>query len=106
MDFQTFFNKSDYAILDVLIGNECHSAFKSLTTKYIIEDTGLSHVKVRQTLKNFIMMDIVKEGAKDGNSKTYYVTEKGKLHYMDVFKYDEVDIANLVLDEKEGYNKK
>lgn len=106
MDCQSFFNKNDYAILDVLIANECYSAFKSLTTGYIIEDTGLSHVKVRQTLKNFIMLELVKEGTKDGNSKTYFVTEKGKKHYMDVFNYNDKDIADLVKDEKDGYNKK
>lgn len=105
MDYQAFFNKSDYYILDVLIGNECYSAFKSLTTQQIIQDTKLSHVKVRRTLKSFIMAGIVNEGTKDGNNKTYFVTENGKEHYMNVFKYNDDDIKDLVLDVQESNDK-
>ncbi|HBJ1650356.1 TPA: hypothetical protein LA460_000260 [Clostridium botulinum] len=90
------FNKTDYTILEILIGNECDTPFKSLSTKYLIESSGYSHVKVRQTIKSFQLCGFVKEGSKDGNKKTYYVSNDGVKHYMDVMDYDKNDLEDLI----------
>lgn len=96
MEMGTIFNKNDYLILEVLIGNQCHSPYKSLSTQYIINECNYSHVKVRQVLKNFIISDFVREGAKDGNKKTYYVTDKGIEHYKMAMGYDNMDIEDVI----------
>ena len=101
MEDKVYLNKNDYAILELIIVNECVSPWKSLTTKFIIEESGLSHVKVRQVLKTFIIMKYVSEGAKDGNNKTYYATEEGINHYKQVFDYDDLDIEDLIANYKE-----
>lgn len=101
MEDKVYLNKNDYAILELIIVNECVSPWKSLTTKFIIEESGLSHVKVRQVLKTFIIMKYVSEGAKDGNNKTYYATEEGINHYKQVFGYDDYDIEDLIANYKE-----
>lgn len=90
------FNKNDYGILEILIGNECATPFQSLTTKYMIDKSGFSHVKIRQTIKTFKMCGFVKEGAKEGNSKTYYVTNDGVKYYMEVMNYDKGDMQDLI----------
>lgn len=99
------FNKSDYTILDAIIGNECTSPFQSISTQYIIDKCGYSHVKVRQVLKNFVISDFIREGIKDGNKKTYYVTEKGKAHYMMVMGYNDEDIEDLIYEYREINNR-
>lgn len=55
--------------------------------------TNLSKTKVRNALRIFIMMGLVKEGNKDNRSKTYYITEQGEEHYMAIFSLtpDELD---------------
>lgn len=104
MEFGTIFNKNDYLILEVLIGNECSSPYKSISTTYIIEKCNYSHVKVRQVLKNFLISDFIKEGAKEGNKKTYYVTDKGISHYKTTMGYDDQDIDDLVSSYSEEKN--
>lgn len=101
MEGRVYLNKNDYSILELIIVNECVSPWKSLTTKFIIEETGLSHVKVRQVLKTFVIMRYISEGAKDGNNKTYYATEEGINHYKQVFDYDDIDIEDLIANYKE-----
>lgn len=101
MEGRVYLNKNDYSILELIIVNECVSPWKSLTTKFIIEETGLSHVKVRQVLKTFVIMKYISEGAKDGNNKTYYATEEGINHYKQVFDYDDIDIEDLIANYKE-----
>lgn len=103
MELETIFNKNDYLILEILIGNECTSPYKSISTTCIIEKCNYSHVKVRQVLKSLLIVEFIKEGAKDGNKKTYYVTEKGKAHYKEIMEYDDYDIEDLIsgyLEEK------
>lgn len=90
------FNKNDFAILEILIGNECNTPFKSLTVKYLIEESKFSHIKVRQTMKSFQIYGIVKEGAKDGNNKTYYVTKEGIEYYCKIMNYNEIDLEDLI----------
>ena len=90
------FNKNDYIILESLIGNECITPFRSLTVKYLVDNCKFSHVKIRQTIKTFQIYDYVKEGSRDGNTKTYYVTNLGVKHYMEVMDYNEDDISELI----------
>lgn len=106
MEYGYMFNKSDYAILELLIAGECFSPFKSLTKQHLIKETGYSHVKVQQSLKGFMLANFVKEGTKDRNNKTYFCTEEGKLHYMKIFAYTEEDIEELIEDKyQEEINK-
>lgn len=90
------FNKTDYAILEILIGNNCDTPFRSLSTKYLIESSGYCHVKVRQTMKSFQLCGFVKEGSKEGNKKTYYVTNDGVKHYMEIMNYNKNDLGDLI----------
>lgn len=90
------FNKNDFDILEILIGNECKTPFKSLTIKYLIKESKFSHLKVRQTMKTFQIYGLVKDGAKDGNNKTYYVTQKGIDYYCSIMDYNEIDLEDLV----------
>lgn len=101
------FNKNDYIILQQLIGNECITPFRSLTIKYLVEVCKFSHIKIRQTIKTFQIYNYIKEGSRDGNTKTYYVTDLGVKHYMEIMGYDEEDISDLIeqyrnkMEEKE-----
>lgn len=104
MEYGSIFNKNDYVILEMLIAEECNSPYKSLTKQFIIKQSGFSHVKVQQVLKSFLLVGFVKEGTKDGNNKTYYYTDKGKEHYMQVFEYSNEDIEILVENNKENEN--
>lgn len=106
MDYRSMFNKSDYGVLELLIAEECFSPIKSLSKQYIMKSTGFSHVKVQQVLRSFILVDFVKEGLKSGNNKTYFCTEKGKEHYMDMFNYTEEDLEELMDNNyEEKHNK-
>lgn len=90
------FNKNDYIILETLVGNECITPFRSLTIKHLVNACKFSHIKIRQTIKTFQIYDYIKEGSRDGNTKTYYVTNLGVKHYMEVMNYNEEDISNLI----------
>lgn len=102
MEYGTLFNKNDYIILEIIIGNECSTPYKSVSTKFIIEKSKYSHVKVRQVLKNFILSDFIREGARDGNNKTYYYTQKGLDYYKTAMGYSDLDIEDLVEENKEN----
>lgn len=77
MTNNVIFNKSDYKILTTLLDKECFSEIASLSIKDIATFSELSIPKVRMTLKSFLLTDLVRLGAKDGVSNTYYITEKG-----------------------------
>lgn len=96
MEYGYMFNKSDYAILELLIGCECFSPFKSLSKQSIMSNTKYSHVKVQQSLKGFMLVDFVREGAKDRNNKTYFCTEAGLEHYKKIFDYTDEDIDKVI----------
>lgn len=98
MELSTLINKTDYIILELMIKNESYSSYVSLSTPYLIKKSKLSHVKVRQVLKNFILLGFVHEGSKDGNKKTYYITESGLEHYKDIFGLDDKDIEKMIED--------
>lgn len=106
MEYSAIFNKTDYIILEMLIVEECNSPFKSLSKPYIIKESGFSHVKVQQVLKSFQLVGFVKEGTKDGNKKTYYYTQEGKNHFMQIFEYEEEDMEDLIYNLKESRKNK
>lgn len=96
MELSNLINKTDYIILELMIKNESYSSYVSLSTPYLISKSKLSHVKVRQVLKNFILCGFVAEGSKDGNKKTYYITEKGIEHYKNIFGLEDEDIEKFI----------
>lgn len=71
------FNKNDYQILDVLNNEECYSSLRSWTIQALATETKLSIPKIRITIKSFLLLGYIKEGAKSGNSKTFYITKEG-----------------------------
>jgi DNA-binding transcriptional regulator GbsR (MarR family) len=85
---KVLFNKSDYTILSALVSRDCYTEIRSLSIKQISDETKLSIPKIRLVLKTFLIIGYIKEGAKDGISKTYYITEKGK-EFLDIAMYGE-----------------
>jgi Fe2+ or Zn2+ uptake regulation protein len=72
-----FVSKNDYKILKMLLENGCKNKIKSLTINDISQMAGLSIPKVRVTIKLFLMMSYVNEGATNKAAKTYYITSSG-----------------------------
>jgi DNA-binding transcriptional regulator GbsR (MarR family) len=85
----------DYKILEQLVGYECISIARAFSIKKLSENTKFSEIKIRQTMKLFLMCGLVREGAKDGNRKTYYITNEGYELYKEVMDYNEEDIEKL-----------
>jgi DNA-binding transcriptional regulator GbsR (MarR family) len=102
MKYSDVIKKNDYSILELLICEECFSSYGAMSTPDIIEKTNLSHVKVGQVLKNFIMFGFLAKGRKDGMKNTYYVTNDGLEHYKQQLQYEDEDIDKMIDD----YNKK
>lgn len=69
--------RKDYMILDTLYQNNGITTLCALPKSKIIEKTNLSDSKIRNSLRNFISLGYIDEGAKDDKSKTYYLTEQG-----------------------------
>ena len=101
MNISSIIKKKDYVVLELLICKECFSSYGALSTPDIIEETGLSHVKIGQVVKNFTMFGLISEGSKDGKKKTYYINENGIQHYKQQLQYEEKDIDEMI----ENYNK-
>lgn len=75
-------SKNDYSVLLLLFNDGCTTEFKSYTKKCIQEKLSeekieLSLNKITNTLKTFIQMDYIKEGARQWQSKTFYLTKEG-----------------------------
>jgi DNA-binding MarR family transcriptional regulator len=70
-------SKNDYKVLYVLEKHECTNEMKSFTISKISESTGLSISKIRITLREFIKLGYIKEGAVNHTAKTYYITKEG-----------------------------
>lgn len=69
--------KNDYSILIVLFNENCNTEIKSFTIERIKEEVNLSCNKIRNSLKKFIELEMISEGAKQHRSKTYYISKKG-----------------------------
>lgn len=93
------FNKKDYQILNELIINKCVNSMCSLTIEQLMGLTGFSATKVRTVVKSFLILDYIKEGSKDGNCKTYYITEEGVEHYKVQHGLTDQDIQEMIEEE-------
>lgn len=108
--YTSIINKTDYLILEVLAVRTLNTPFYSATIEQLMDYTTLSKTKIRNALRVFIMMGLVKEGNKDHRNKTYYITVQGEDHYMQIFdllpeeldmKRDEFEILNNKTAKKE-----
>lgn len=79
------FNKSDYVILTHIYHNNFNSPVNAISTLDLIDESGLSSSKVRNTISEFIRIGYLIEGLKDGNNKTYYISNEGIKHFEDMF---------------------
>lgn len=86
------FNVTDYAILEVFIHYECTSPIAAFTREQLIDKTGFSMSKIRTSLSMFLMLDMVKEGAKDGKKKTYYITDNGIDNFQATYGLDDDEL--------------
>lgn len=98
------FNKNDYKILEALIERQCNTPVASLTIKQLVNITQMSLSKVRSVKDNFILMEFIKEGSKDGNNKTYFITEKGLKHFQSAFGFDNDRIDEIIQDFENNYD--
>lgn len=69
--------KNDYFILDTLYNNGCFTKMCSFTLLKTTELTNLSKYKIRDSIKMFINLGLVCEGARDVRAKTYFLSSKG-----------------------------
>lgn len=95
---ENVFNKNDYKILEALIERECNCSVASLTIKQLMKITKLSVAKVRSVKNDFLLLDYIQEGSKDGNEKTFFYTVKGLDHFKNTFRFNDEDIKNMVSD--------
>ena len=70
-------NKNDYRILDKIYDGGGRAVMCSLTLEKIAELSGLSIHKIRASIKLFIGLGFVNEGARDSRAKTYFLSDKG-----------------------------
>lgn len=79
----TIFTKNDYEILKAIVdrGDKKKGLCKTngTTIKELIEKTELSDKKVRNTLKQFLDVGFISEGASIGKARTYILTQEGFL---------------------------
>lgn len=102
MEQDVILNKNDYKILGLLINEECFSPLKSLTITQLISSTELSRSKVIMTKNNFLLLGFIKEGSKDSNSKTYYITDKGINHFRSALGMSENEEMEDIDNENKG----
>ena len=69
--------KNDYMILESLYDNNCITKMCSFTKQRMADECKLSVFKIASSMKMFINMGYIEEGAKEEKSKTYYVTLDG-----------------------------
>ncbi|MCD3217345.1 transcriptional regulator [Clostridium botulinum C] len=70
-------NKNEYKILIMLKENQCTTELKSFTYTKLCNISKLSMSTVRRSIKKFLVLQYVKEGCKQGISKTFYITPNG-----------------------------
>lgn len=71
------YNKTDYEILYFLQEGGYNGSFRSCTIRTMTEELKYSESKIRLAINLFLKDKYVKEGTKQGQAKTYYITEKG-----------------------------
>lgn len=76
--------KKDFAILHVLINNECFTEMYSMTIKEFQLDMKPSTIK--RKILDLVQEGYIKNGLMDGKAKTYYISEKGVKIYKEEVK--------------------
>jgi DNA-binding MarR family transcriptional regulator len=71
-------SKNDIQILNLLKQADCISPLKSYTIRRIQDEIQLKSTRVHYTLRALSMAGYVNEGCRQGNAKSYYITQKGK----------------------------
>ncbi|BAO04930.1 MULTISPECIES: hypothetical protein [Clostridium] len=73
-------NSNDYKILACVVDkskNRGLSLGRGSTLKQIVDKTGFSIVKVRNTIKILLQEEYIMEGVKKERAKSYCITKKG-----------------------------
>lgn len=72
-------NKNDVLILRTLYKNKKISELQSMTITALANslENRFSTMKIRMTIYEFVKQDIVREGLKVGNSKSYFISDSG-----------------------------
>lgn len=73
-------NSNDYKILECIIDKDKNRGLaigRGSTKKQIAEKSGLSIVKVNNTIKVLLEEELIIEGVKKVRAKTYCISEKG-----------------------------
>lgn len=95
------FNKRDYKVLEELIVNECVSPVASLNRVQLMNLTGLSSSKIRSVIKYFLITDLIFEGTRDGQFKTYYISKAGIENFKRAHNLMDEDIENMMNERNE-----
>lgn len=85
--------KREINVLVTLKDENCFSKIQSLSINDISEKSDAPKPTVRAYLKTFLLQGLVEEGAKDWNSKTYYITKLG----LDVIE-EYYDTTNVITE--------
>lgn len=70
-------SKNDIKVLHILNKNECTSPMKSITLQKIEYESMLSYNQVRYSIEKLFEEKYIKQGHKQINSSTYYITKTG-----------------------------
>jgi hypothetical protein len=82
-------NSNDYKILESIVDKEKNRGLakgRGSTLKQLVEKTGFSDVKIRNTLKVLLELNYITEGVKKIKAKTYCITEVGLKELVDLRK--------------------
>lgn len=71
------YTKNDISILRQIYRRKATTELISVSIKTIHEETGLSIIKIRQTLSKFIEDGFIKKGFKREHAYTFFITKKG-----------------------------
>ena len=73
-------NNNDYKILSSIVDKDKNRGLtmgRGSTIKHIIERTGFSDVKIRNTIKALLKKGYIMEAVKKEKAKTYCITKEG-----------------------------
>lgn len=100
------FTRNEYRIIGSLYENTCFSKLCSFKIQRIATETGLSVVKIRQSMRMFISLGLVEKGAKDERADTFFLTSEGIKVVEDNMKIDEELLEKIkrIKSQKESSN--
>lgn len=70
-------DKLSYAILDVLLNNDCKTRLRSMTVKDLEEQVNIKGITIYKKISKLQSFGYVADGIKDGRANTYYITQLG-----------------------------